>query len=180
VSLTNEVVNKSWQELAREAQLEREEFRCKVIEQSAEIERLRAIVRDAYPSAPESYISGSHEPRVGASRDADHCDYPDCEQHWTLVIDLALAAMKKLHESAEPDTDHPEIPAIIPAAAFRAFVDEHARLMRIRASQGASRAASSGECCDRRGHDFVRLPGGIIATCTYCGRPQPPASRTGV
>jgi hypothetical protein len=83
--------------------------------------------------------------RITPARDADHCDYPDCEHHWELVVDWALAAMKKLHESAEPDTDHPEIPAIIPAAAFRAFVDEHARLMRIRASapQGASRDASS-------------------------------------
>lgn len=127
---------------------------------------------------------GSPEPRVCASRDADHCDYPDCEHHWELVVDWALAAMKKLHESAEPDTDHPEIPAIVPAAAFRAFVDEHARLMRIRASapQGASRDASSEKSGERYWMCSCEPPGNFniesVSICKDCGTVRPPTSRT--
>lgn len=33
------------------------------------------------------------------------------------------------------------------------------------------------EHCDRRRHDFVKLPGGTIATCTYCNRPEPLAQK---
>lgn len=41
-STKDQVIDKSWQELAREAQLEREELRCKTVEQAVEIERLLA------------------------------------------------------------------------------------------------------------------------------------------
>lgn len=60
--MTNEVVDKSWQELAREAQLEREEFRCKVIEQSAAIEQLHAAVKTAQELAATRLmeIHGAH------------------------------------------------------------------------------------------------------------------------
>lgn len=37
--------------------------------------------------------------------------------------------------------------------------------------------SETGEYCDRRRHNFVKLPGGIIATCTYCNRPEPPAQK---
>jgi hypothetical protein len=37
-----------------------------------------------------------------------------------------------------------------------------------------------GQYCDRRRHNFVKLPGGIIATCTYCNRPEPPAAKARV
>lgn len=45
------------------------------------------------------------------------------------LLDEAIAAMKALHESAEPIEDDPEIPARIPADALRAFIDAHARLL---------------------------------------------------
>jgi len=37
----------------------------------------------------------------------------------------------------------------------------------------------TGEYCDRRRHNFVKFPGGIVATCTYCNRPEPPAQKAG-
>lgn len=57
------------------------------------------------------------------------------------LLDAAIAAMTALHDSAEPQTDHPDIPALIPASAFRTFVDAHARLLleRQQLIQGASR-----------------------------------------
>lgn len=41
----------------------------------------------------------------------------------------ALKIMSTLHSAAVPDEDGPDIDAIIPAAAFRAFVDAHAQLL---------------------------------------------------
>lgn len=52
-----------------------------------------------------------------------------------LVDDLrpllarAMAAMKALHEAAQPDEGGPDIDAIIPGADFRTFVDVHAALL---------------------------------------------------
>lgn len=46
----------------------------------------------------------------------------------TRLVQKAVAIMKALHGSAAPD-DGPEMNAIIPAHAFRVFVDGHAELM---------------------------------------------------
>lgn len=63
-----------------------------------------------FPAAGEDHpdlrkVSESAEPFEGrrtleprAARDADHCDYPDCEQHWTNVVAQARALLEPLAE----------------------------------------------------------------------------------
>ena len=35
------------------------------------------------------------------ARDADHCDFPDCEQHWTLVVQQLLAQCEEYHRALD-------------------------------------------------------------------------------
>lgn len=45
---------------------------------------------------PLSDYPYAHETTPKPARDADHCDYPDCEQHWTLVVAQARALLEPL------------------------------------------------------------------------------------
>jgi hypothetical protein len=45
------------------------------------------------------------------------------------MLHEAMRAMKALHESATPDDSHEDMDAIVPGAAFAAFVDDHAALL---------------------------------------------------
>lgn len=49
------------------------------------------------------------------------------------LLDVAITAMTTLHAAAIPVEDDPEIPALIPAKAFKEFVDAHAGLLYARA-----------------------------------------------
>jgi hypothetical protein len=49
------------------------------------------------------------------------------------LLDAAILAMSSLHGSAQPMLDDPDIPARIPSANFRSFVDSHATLVYERA-----------------------------------------------
>jgi hypothetical protein len=65
-------------------------------------------------TAIASYLSSAVETEAKPARDADHCDYPDCEQHWTYV---ATEQKKLLSEarayvlSFASITKHPTAPA---------------------------------------------------------------------
>lgn len=96
-----------------------------------EIERLYKIVRLQRLAIEAHKQRQSDETKP--ARDAEHCDYPDCEQHWTAVVDMALTAMAKFHATFQPADDAELTPWTSPAA-LREFVDEHARLLRVRAS----------------------------------------------
>lgn len=48
----------------------------------------RAIAKQAIASAPETR----------PTRDVEHCDYPDCERHWTAVVAQARELLEPLAE----------------------------------------------------------------------------------
>lgn len=76
----------------------------------------RAIAKQAIASAPETR----------PTRDVEHCDYPDCERHWTAVVAQA-------RELLEPLAEHdPEIRKWLRTAGLRQVGCEDAnRLLRI-------------------------------------------------
>lgn len=76
---------------------------------------------------------------------------PASPNTFETLFNAAVAAMEALHDAAEPDTDHPDIPAVVPAPAFRAFVDEHARLLYEWAHLPSSTEERSREV-DKTGH----------------------------
>jgi hypothetical protein len=43
----------------------------------------------------------AHEPSV--PRDAEHCDYPDCEQHYRMIVEHAHDALLAIQGSTAPD-----------------------------------------------------------------------------
>jgi len=53
-------------------------------------------------------------------------------------------------------------------------------LQRVSRAAASSPAIETGEYCDRRRHNFVKLPGGTVATCTYCNRPEPTTQKAEV
>lgn len=46
-----------------------------------------------------------------------------------LLLDRSMAAMKALHESAQPDESIEGVPCVIQPKPFREFVDAHAKLL---------------------------------------------------
>lgn len=98
------------------------------------------------------------------ARDANHCDFPDCEQHWTLVVEMALEAMSKFHATFTLDEEDADLTPRTTSEAFRAFVDEHARLLRIR---GSAPKTSREPTCDHDGMKTVNADG----FCLVCGEP---------
>lgn len=52
-------------------------------------------VRDALSKAV-AIIETSAPETKSQGRDAEHCDYPDCEQHWTHVVAQARALLEPL------------------------------------------------------------------------------------
>lgn len=82
------------------------------------------------------------------------------------LIDQALAAMSAFHSTFEP-ADDPELTPCTSPAAFREFVDEHARLMRLRRG-GKARPPEHAAC--------------TCPSCAWCGegehRPSEKTSST--
>ncbi|MBY0235794.1 MAG: hypothetical protein K2W93_12490 [Burkholderiaceae bacterium] len=113
-------------------------------EAATEINRLRNVIQAAclggtelmierwkalFPDAPVPTVKTQQAERAtGAGQE------PEIGHLRVLVDDLhsvlaeAMQVMKALHESAAPD-DGPEMNAVIPADAFRQFVDANAELM---------------------------------------------------
>lgn len=44
-------------------------------------------------------IDRAHETKP--TRDADHCDYPDCEQHWTFVVEQLVTQCESYHRALD-------------------------------------------------------------------------------
>lgn len=105
----------------------------------SEIERLRNRL-DKFRGLPEHWIALDGEdgepldpsymrratPETRPTRDVEHCDYPDCERHWTAVVAQA-------RELLEPLAEHdPEIRKWLRTAGLRQVGCEDAnRLLRI-------------------------------------------------
>jgi hypothetical protein len=65
--------------------------------------------------------------RAGLVSAAGHLG--DLVDHHRELLRKAVAAMSSLHSAAKPDESSEDVDARIPAAVFRAFVDEHAALL---------------------------------------------------
>lgn len=59
-----------------------------------EIARLHSMMRG------KTFVTPYETPAKPA-RDADHCDFPDCEQHWTLVVEQLVTQCEAYHSALD-------------------------------------------------------------------------------